>query len=146
MHTPHLDPTPLATYTLCPNDVHGGLRVQGHFKQKSQDKPLVSVLMATLNSQEFLEQTLTSIFVQDYPHLEIIVIDGGSNDQTLETLKRHSDRIDYFLSQKDSGIAEAFNKGVRLALGDYINFQGDGDGYLNHKALSQALEGVKGDW
>ncbi|CRF50711.1 glycosyl transferase, family 2 [Helicobacter heilmannii] len=50
------------------------------------------------------------------------------------------------MSQKDSGIAEAFNKGVRLALVTYINFQGDGDGYLNHKALSQALEGVKGEW
>lgn len=132
----------LVTYPISGQDIQGGLRVGGLFKHSTPDMPLVSVIIATLNSQEFLEETLQSIFDQSYENLECLVIDGGSTDGTLEILNSHKDQIDYFLSQKDKGISEAFNKGVRLAFGDYINFQGDGDGFFQSDALKEVMEGV----
>ncbi|WP_233711409.1 glycosyltransferase [Helicobacter salomonis] len=132
------------TYPLSGTDIQGGLRVAGYFKQSHPQQPLVSVILATLNSQECLEATLQSIFNQSYDNLECLVIDGGSSDGTLEILKHLSDRIDYFISQKDRGIAEAFNKGVRLSFGDYMNFQGDGDGFVAPNALQEVMAGVRG--
>ncbi|WP_120944092.1 glycosyltransferase family 2 protein [Helicobacter labacensis] len=133
----------LITY---PNaDLQGGLRTKGFFKQSSADCPLVSVIMATLNSQEFLEETLQSIFEQTYPNLELLIIDGASSDGTLQILQRHADKIDYFMSLKDRGIAQAFNRGVCLAFGDYINFQGDGDGFVAPNALKEVMAGVQGE-
>ncbi len=124
--------------------LQGGLRTKGLFKHSMPHQPLVSVIMATLNSQNFLEATLQSILDQTYPNLELLVIDGGSSDDTLPILQAHADKIDYFMSLKDRGIAQAFNRGVRLAFGDYINFQGDSDGFVAPNALQEVMAGVQG--
>ena len=113
----------------------GGLRTRGVFKKGTPEQPLISVITVVFNGEDFLEQTILSVLDQSYPHLEFIIVDGGSNDRSLEIIRKYQDRIDYWVSEKDQGISDAFNKGVRLAAGDYINFQGDGDGFVTANTL-----------
>ena len=89
--------------------------------------PRVTIITAVYNGVKHIEQTIKSIIEQDYPNLEYIVIDGGSTDGTVEILKTYRSKIDFWVSEKDLGISDAFNKGISHATGDYINFQGDGD-------------------
>ncbi len=99
-------------------------------------KPLISIITAVYNGDQNLERTIQSIINQTYYNLEYIIIDGGSTDSTLDIIKKYEDKISYWVSEKDRGIADAFNKGIKVAKGDYINFQGDGDGFINKNVLS----------
>lgn len=90
-------------------------------------QPSVSIIIAVKNAKEHLRQTLASITQQRYHPLEIIVIDGGSTDGTLDVIKQNQASIQSFLSEPDKGISDAFNKGLKSARHEYINFQGAGD-------------------
>ena len=83
-------------------------------------RPLVSVITVVYNGQATLERAIGSVLQQTYPHIEYIVIDGGSTDGTLETIQRYDDRIALWLSEPDSGIFDAMNKGLALATGSYM--------------------------
>ena len=91
------------------------------------NSPKVSIITAVFNGEAFLEETIQSIIAQDYSNLEYIIIDGGSTDRTLDIIRQYEAHITHWISEPDNGISDAFNKGVRLATGTYINFQGDGD-------------------
>jgi glycosyltransferase involved in cell wall biosynthesis len=80
------------------------------------NQPLVSVVTPCLNSGRFLEKTLESILGQDYPKIELIVVDGGSTDETLDILKRHSGRLQYFHAP-ERGAADAINRGFLRSQG-----------------------------
>lgn len=108
----------------------------------SKSIPLVSVIIAVFNGEEHLESTILSILEQSYKNIELIVIDGGSTDGTVSILKKYDEKIDYWVSEKDRGIGDAFNKGVEQAKGCYINFQGDGDGFYGFDALDKLMQGV----
>jgi len=82
--------------------------------------PRVSIITVCYNAAATLERTITAVLAQTWPDLEYIVIDGGSTDGTLEIIRRYRDRITVFVSEKDEGISDAFNKGVRRATGDYV--------------------------
>ena len=71
--------------------------------------PKISVITVTLNAAHNLKKTLESITGQDYPDLEIIVIDGGSTDGTVEVIKSFSEHIAYWISEPDQGIYDAMN-------------------------------------
>jgi glycosyltransferase involved in cell wall biosynthesis len=101
------------------------------------EMPYISFIIATFNSGSSLVSTLESIFAQTYLRFEVIVIDGGSSDDTVNILKSYKDKIAYWVSEKDRGIAHAFNKGVKVAKGDYINFQGSGDTLTCSTVLSE---------
>jgi len=94
---------------------------------------MVTIITTTKNRKAFLEKATRSVLSQDYPHIEHIVIDGGSSDGTPEFLKRregkYKDRgfILKWISEKDNGQAEAMNKGARMAAGEYIAFLNDDD-------------------
>jgi len=120
----------------------GGRRIQGYSKQSRPDNPLVSIITAVYNGEQFLGQTVASIVEQTYPNFEYIVIDGGSTDGTVGILQRFDHQIDYWVSEKDNGISDAFNKGICLAQGDYIMFQGDGDGFIAPDSLAQLMVGI----
>ena len=105
-------------------------------------KPFISVVIAVFNGERYLEQTIQSIVEQTYDDKELIIIDGGSTDKTVEIIKKYESKIAYWVSEKDKGIADAFNKGVKAARGDYINFQGDGDGFFEPDSLAQIMEGI----
>ncbi len=92
--------------------------------------PLVSCVMASKNSQNNIKRAIESVKNQTYKNIEIIVIDGGSEDKTIEILE-NSD-VDYWISEKDSGIYEALNKGIMLSCGEWIFFLGSDDFILPH--------------
>ena len=89
--------------------------------------PVITVITVVFNGDEHIEKTILSVICQSYPSIEYIIIDGGSTDKTLNIIKKYSHRIDRFISEKDNGIYDAMNKGIKLASGDWINFMNAGD-------------------
>ena len=86
--------------------------------------PRISVIIPSLNQGEFIESTLRSVIDQEYPNLELIVMDGGSHDGTAEILQRYTSRITFWESNADRGQSHAINKGLARATGDvwcYLN-------------------------
>jgi glycosyltransferase involved in cell wall biosynthesis len=94
-----------------------------------ENKPLVSVITPSFNQGRFIEQTILSVLNQDYPNIELIVMDGGSSDETVDILKRYNDRI-IWISEKDKGQAHAINKGLNLAKGEILAYLNSDDTYL----------------
>ncbi|WP_196597857.1 glycosyltransferase family 2 protein [Aliivibrio fischeri] len=117
----------------------GGLRKLGIYKNSVLDKPLLTIIIAVFNGEKYLEETILSVLNQTYDNVEFIIIDGGSTDGSLGIIRKYEHAIDYWISEEDAGISDAFNKGVRLASGDYINFQGDGDGFYDSSSLAKIV-------
>ena len=107
----------------------GGLRLKNIFKSDYQDLPLISVIVPNLNGEK-LKETLDSILFQKYPNIEVILIDGGSDNKTLDLIKLvYDDQLDYWISGKDNGIYDAWNKGIQLSRGSYIGIINSNDIY-----------------
>jgi glycosyltransferase involved in cell wall biosynthesis len=116
--------------------------------------PKVSVVVPSFNQAAFVERTLLSILNQDYPDLELIVIDGGSTDGTFEVLERYRKYIAYFHAGPDNGQSDALNHGFSKATGEIVAWMNSDDVYLPgaiHAAV-EAFEAapsasvVYGDW
>lgn len=107
----------------------GGLRTRGVIKTSRADKPLITIITATFNAYEYLPRTIKSIRNLTYDNIEWIIVDGGSKDGTVELILQNEDLIDYWISEADRGIPDAWNKGVLLARGDWVAFLGSGDSY-----------------
>ena len=96
-------------------------------KLAGKNFPLISIITVVFNNVSHLQKTLNSIYKQKYKNYELIVIDGGSSDGTLQIIKNNKKKIDKWVSEKDKGIYDAFNKGMDLAEGDYIGFVNSDD-------------------
>ncbi len=94
----------------------------------------ISIIIPSLNQGIYIEKTITSLLDQKYPDLEIIVMDGGSSDITIEILKKYDSNIKW-ISEKDNGQSDAINKGLRLATGEIIGFI-NSDDFLLPNSLS----------
>lgn len=101
-------------------------------------KPKISIVTVSYNSDKYIDQTITSVAAQTYENIEYIIIDGGSNDGTIDIIKKNEAHIDRWMSEPDDGIAHAMNKGIDLATGDYILFLHSDDYLLNPKAIEEA--------
>lgn len=103
-------------------------------------EPLISVVVATVNAVATLDHCINSVSEQTYRHKELIVIDGGSTDGTVEILKRNSEKISYWSSEPDRGIYHAWNKALLRARGEWICFLGADDYFWGEHVLTRMVE------
>jgi len=96
----------------------------------------ISVITAVYNRRDTIAQALDSVLAQNYPSVELVVIDGGSTDGTKDVLERYRSRVSVMVSERDEGIYDALNKGVRLARGDVVGFLHADDLYASTDALA----------
>jgi Glycosyltransferase len=92
--------------------------------------PKISVITPSYNQGRFLEHCISSVLSQNYPHLEYIIIDGGSRDGSIEIIKKYERNISFWISEPDEGQSNALNKGFRLATGDLVAWLNADDFYL----------------
>jgi glycosyltransferase involved in cell wall biosynthesis len=106
--------------------------IKGEETGSEKDKGLarVSLIIVTYNAERFLQNCLDSIYRQTYPAINIIVIDGASTDSTVQILQQNSSRLYKWISEKDEGVYDAMNKGLKFAAGDWIYFLGADDELL----------------
>lgn len=102
----------------------------------------VSIITITYNSAETVEDTIQSVLAQDYPNIEYIIVDGASKDTTMSIVNRYKDKIATIHSERDKGIYDAMNKGVRLATGDLIGILNSDDFYADEKVISDMVNRV----
>jgi len=94
--------------------------------------PTISIIVPSFNQGTFLEKTILSIISQNYPKYELIIIDGGSEDCTIDVINKYKSYIHYWVSEKDNGQSSAVNKGVSIAKGDFIGWQNSDDIYCHN--------------
>jgi hypothetical protein len=138
-----LDPNPIYLPSIA---IEGGLRTKGIIKIDTLDRPLISVITVVYNGEKRLEQTIQSIVNQDCNWFEYIIIDGGSDDRTLEIIKKYDPEIDYWISAKDRGIYDAMNKGIDLANGRWLSFMNCEDLFVDRQSLSSVSLAVEVDF
>ncbi len=113
----------------------GGLRTSGQFKKNLDDKPLISIITTSLNSSKTIEKTILSILNQSYDNIEFIIIDGNSSDDTINIIKKYEKFIDFWISEKDHGIFDGMNKGIKISTGDIIGILNSDDIYTKDALL-----------
>lgn len=96
----------------------------------------ISVITVCYNAADTIESTIQSVLEQDYPHIEYLVIDGGSTDGTVEKVHAYLNRIDRFTSERDNGMYDALNKGLSACTGDIIALLHADDIYASPHVLS----------
>lgn len=104
-----------------------------------QQFPKISIVTASYNQGQFIEETILSVLNQNYPNLEYIIIDGGSTDNSVEIIKKYEQHLTYWVSEKDKGQANAINKGLQLCTGEIFNWL-NSDDYLEPGALFKIAE------
>ncbi len=101
---------------------------------------LVSIITITYNSEKTLEQTLLSVTAQTYPQIEHIIVDGASTDGTQQIIERYKSKIATYISEPDSGIYEAINKGIALAKGDVIGILNSDDVFAEPDTIAHIVK------
>ena len=92
--------------------------------------PLVSVIIPTYNTARYVQESINSVLEQDYPSIQLIVIDDGSTDETVDIIRRYGERV-VWLTQQNQGAAAARNAGLAVAQGEYIAFLDSDDVWLS---------------
>jgi glycosyltransferase involved in cell wall biosynthesis len=124
------------------NSQFGGKNVYRDKKINKKNYPLISIITVVYNNSAHIQKTLNSIYNQKYKNFEIIVVDGGSNDNTLNIIKKNDNKINFWISESDRGIYDAFNKGMQLCNGDYLGFV-NSDDILKPNALKILVKYIR---
>lgn len=120
----------------------GGKRMSGILPESGADHPLFTVVTAVFNGAETLETTIQSVLCQTYKNVEYIIIDGGSTDRTLDIVRKYEHVIDYWLSEPDKGVYDAFNKSCPFIMGEWTIFLGAGDVLFDPEVLARVAQVV----
>lgn len=96
----------------------------------------ISLITVTYNAQKTLDRCIESVVSQNYTNIEYIIVDGASTDGTLQIVTRYNQYIDFFVSEQDSGIYDAMNKGIKMATGDIVGVLNADDVFTNDDILS----------
>lgn len=104
-------------------------------KKSKSSHPLITIITVVYNAQKNIEDTILSVINQSYKNYEYIIVDGGSNDGTLDIIKKYERYIDKWVSEADCGIYDAMNKGLDLAKGGWLNFMNAGDSFYSNDVL-----------
>jgi len=122
---------------------YGGLRKEGWKKESTPSEPLVSIITVVRNDVANIEKTILSVLNQNYSNVEYIIIDGASTDGTLEVIKKYEKYLDIWVSEPDKGLYYAWNKGVDLVTGDWVEILNCDDYFYNNTVLTDIFAGKK---
>lgn len=125
------------------NRREGGRRQDWDEIRRQTDKPIITIITSTYNVIQDLHWTVDSIKEQTYPNIQWIVADGASDDGTIDLLREHSDIIDYWFSEPDTGIYDAWNKALEHIKGDWVQFIGAGDELFETSTLEKVAPYLK---
>jgi len=110
----------------------------------SGNKPLVSIVTIAYNSADTIRDTLISVAQQDYPNIEHVIIDGASKDNTIDIVRQFPN-IKTIISERDNGLYDAMNKGIRHSKGDIIGILNSDDFYVSPTVISEVVQKMTGD-
>ena len=105
--------------------------------------PKVSIITVVRNGKDTIVRSMESVLSQDYPNIEYIVIDGASSDGTVDLIRQHQDRLAFWSSEPDSGISDAFNKGICRATGEWVGIL-NADDWYEPDAVSKVMANAAG--
>ncbi len=108
-------------------------------------KVQLSILIATYNAAETLDRCLESVCMQSISNWELVIIDGGSTDNTVDIIIKYSEHISYWHSRKDNGIYDAWNQALKNANGEYICFIGADDFFSTANVLENIFNDIQGN-
>jgi glycosyltransferase involved in cell wall biosynthesis len=103
------------------------------------DNKKISIITVCYNSEKYIEKTIFSVINQTYPYIEYIIIDGGSTDNSYEIIEKYLNNIHLLISEKDTGIYNAMNKGLKKSTGDIIYFLNSGDFFVNNHTIENVM-------
>ena len=104
---------------------------------KNSKTPLISIITVVYNNEKDIRNAIESVLDQNYEYIEYIVIDGGSDDGTIDVINEYRDHISVFISETDNGIYDALNKGVLRASGDVVAILHSDDKFCNTHVCSK---------
>ncbi len=99
--------------------------------------PKISIITACYNAEKSIEQTIQSVISQTYDNIEYIIVDGASTDGTMDIVRKYKGQIDVIISEADKGVYDAFNKGAKIATGDFIQYLNGDDYLISNDAISK---------
>lgn len=108
-------------------------------------KPKFSIITITYNASSVIEPTLKSVIEQTYGNYEYLLIDGGSKDDTVAKAKASGIEFAHIVSERDDGLYDAMNKGIKLATGDYLCFLNAGDSFYAPDTLQTVVDAIAGE-
>jgi glycosyltransferase involved in cell wall biosynthesis len=103
---------------------------------KNSKTPLISIITVVYNNEKDIRNAIESVLDQNYEYIEYIVIDGGSDDGTIDVINEYRDHISVFISETDNGIYDALNKGISHSSGDFIAILHSDDLFCNSRVVS----------
>ncbi|CAA6814169.1 MAG: Glycosyl transferase [uncultured Campylobacterales bacterium] len=106
------------------------------------NNPLISIITVVYNDKVGIKRTIKSVLNQTYKNIEYVIVDGNSNDGTLDIIKKYQDSIDFWMSENDEGIYDAMNKGIQSAKGDFIQFLNAGDIFYEDDSLLKLVSTI----
>ncbi|WPO79518.1 glycosyltransferase family 2 protein [Flavobacterium sp. KACC 22761] len=105
----------------------------------------ISIITVVYNNEKTIQDAMHSVFSQTYKNIEYIIIDGGSKDKTVELINNYNNQLGYFVSEKDKGLYDAMNKGIRAATGEIIGILNSDDLYEDNTVIEDVMSFFNAD-